>query len=316
MAVNDELGRFLKTEFARQTNTIKEELEKLREEIKQVGVDTDERLKNCEVRLSRVEREILEIKRRSLRNNIIISGLEANCSSLVNYVISKLNALLSINLLETEVNNIYRLGKTKPVIKIEFVSFLAKSKVIENRHKLKGSRVYINEDLCEEDRNDLKILRQQMNVARANGQRAYIWRRFLIVDGEKFSVEQLKDQTELGLQAHLGEGPSNIPTDLVSSAPNSPAPITRFTQMLTEHEHLTLEEGSKISKEISTINQVLERTKDWEIKSRTRSQSSGSGSAKKEQKLVTAETKQSSGSGSAKKEQKTSNSGRKGKKGG
>lgn len=316
MAVNEELARFLKTEFANQTIIIREELAKLREEIKQVGIDTGERLENCEQRLSRVESEILEIKRRSLKNNIIISGLEPDSPNLVKCVVSKLNAILNINLLETEVNNIYRLGKIKPVIKIEFVSFLAKSKVIKNRHKLKGSRIFINEDLCEEDRDDFKILRQQLNLARANNQRAYIWQKLLVVNGEKFSVQQLKTQTVLELQTRIEENPSSIPTDLVSSAPNSPAPISRITQMLTEHEHLTVEEDSKISKEISTINQVLERTKEWEIKSRTRSQSSGSGSARREQKLVTTEPKQSSGSGVVKKEQKADNSGKKGKKGG
>ncbi|XP_045474914.1 uncharacterized protein LOC123680842 [Harmonia axyridis] len=129
-----------------------------------------------------------------------------------------------------------------------------------------------------------------------------------------YESTQLKTQTVLELQTHIEENPSSIPTDLVSSAPNSPAPISRITQMLTEHEHLTVEGDSKISKEISTINQVLKRTKEWEIKSRTRSQSSGSGSARREQKLVTTKTKQSSGSGVAKKEQKADNSGKKGKK--
>lgn len=98
--------------------------------------------------------------------------------------------------MEIEINNIFRLGKNQPVIKIEFLSYLAKYKVISNRHKLKGSRIYINEELCEEDRGDFKLLRQKLNLARATNQKAYIRQKFLVVNGEKFSVDQLRKQTE------------------------------------------------------------------------------------------------------------------------
>lgn len=153
-SVSDELSKFLKNEFSAQTSTIKEELAKLREEIKQIRSTTGERVQLCEERVNRVEEELLEFKRHSIKNNIIITGLELNDSNLVHSVISQLNSLLNINLVEFEVNNIYRLSKNNSVIKIEFLSFLAKSKVINNRRKLKGTRIYISEDLCQEDRSD------------------------------------------------------------------------------------------------------------------------------------------------------------------
>lgn len=93
------------------------------------------------------------------------------------------------------------------------------------------------------------------------------------MNGEKFSVDQLRKQTE-----------PESEQEIINSAPNSPAPIARFKQMVTENEHLLLEEDSKINKEISLLNQVLEKTKDWEERSRTRSQSSGTGGSKKDQK--------------------------------
>lgn len=130
--------------------------------------------------------------------------------------------------MEIEINNIFRLGKNQPVIKIEFLSYLAKYKVISNRHKLKGSRIYINEDLCEEDRGDFKLLRQKLNLARATNQKAYIRQKFLVVNGEKFSVDQLRKQTE-----------PESEQEIINSAPNSPAPIARFKQMVTENEHLS-----------------------------------------------------------------------------
>lgn len=282
-SVSDELSKFLKNEFSAQTSTIKEELAKLREEIKQIRSTTGERVQLCEERVNRVEEELLEFKRHSIKNNIIITGLELNDSNLVHSVISQLNSLLNINLVEFEVNNIYRLSKNNSVIKIEFLSFLAKSKVINNRRKLKGTRIYISEDLCQEDRSDFRFLRQQLSIARAKNYRAYIRSRFLYVNGEKYSIEQLKGEDNLDRSPKTSkdfiEEPATLSSknlDLVNSAPGSPAPIARFKQMLTEHDHLQTEEQSKLNKEISTLNLVLNKTKDFEDLGRTRSQSSGS----------------------------------------
>lgn len=195
MEFNEELlSKFLKNEFDRQTATLKEELEKVQGEIQKLRLSTAIRLEACEERTSKVEHEFLKIKRNALKNNIIVTGLRLDSSDLVQSTISQLNYLLDINLSEQDINNIYRLGKNKPEVKIEFLSYLTKTKVITKRRKLKGTKVYINEDLCEEDRRDSKILRKHLNLARQKNCRAYIRSGCLFVDGEKFSVQQLKDQ--------------------------------------------------------------------------------------------------------------------------
>lgn len=69
---------------------------------------------------------------------------------------------------------------------------------------------------------------------------------------------------------------TTVDIEATTSAPNSPAPIARYKQLLGEHDHLQEVEDSRISKEISSIKQVMKKTKDWEELARTRSQSSGS----------------------------------------
>lgn len=289
MAVNEDLSRFLRNEFAKQTAALKEELAKVREEIKQVGVTTGMRLESCEERISKVEGEILVLKRSVLKNNVIISGLELDDSDLLHSVVSQLNSLLGVNLRDIEINNIYRLGRNKPVVKVEFVSFLAKSRLLNNRRKLKGSQIYLNEDLCEEDRGDFRILRQQLNLAKSKNYKTYIKSKCLFVNGEKFTVDQLKKQIDsdclVSAEKSLNPQPARS-SELTSSAPNSPAPIARYKAMLTEHEHLEIEEDSRLTKEIASINQVLHKAKDWEELGRTRSQSQSSGSVRREQRLI------------------------------
>lgn len=187
-----DLSKLIEDEFVNQKVTIKKELAKVREEIRLLAESAKVRIESCEERITQVEYDILDIKRRFLKNNIIIFGLEIDSSDLVHSVITQLNSSLEINLQNSEINNIYTLGKNKSIIKVEFLSFLSKSEVTNNRYKLKGSRIFINDDLCKEDRNDLKLLRRHLNLAKADGHKAYIRKNYLVVDDEKFSIDQLK----------------------------------------------------------------------------------------------------------------------------
>lgn len=162
-------------------------------------------------------------------------------------------------------NNIYRLGKNKPEVKIEFVSYLTKSKVITNRRKLKGYRVYISEDLCEEDHLDFKLLRQNLNLTKRKNYKAYIRSGCLFVDGERYSIQQLKekpisDRIPSTIVIDKGEelvnSQSGESADLVASTPNSPAPLARVKQMVTEHEHLLMIECSKTGKDKTGLGGV------------------------------------------------------------
>lgn len=191
MKNSEELTILIKDEFAGQMVAIREELKKVREEIKLLGDSTTNRIETCENRIAKVECDILEIKRRTLKNNIVIFGLKLDSSDLLHSVITQLNTLLGTDLQKVEINNIYKLGKNKSIIKVEFLSFLSKTKVTSNRFKLKGSRIFINDDLCKEDRDDLKLLRQQLTLAKTRDHRAYIRKSCLVVGDEKFTIEQL-----------------------------------------------------------------------------------------------------------------------------
>lgn len=290
MSVSEQLQKFLKKEFKDQTTAlrgeivgVKEEIKSLREEVNGISASIEQKIATFEGRIDSIESEILNIKRNALKNNVIITGLKLDDSDLLGSVLGQLNSILGINLTHIEINNIYRLSKNKSIVKIEFISFLAKSKLIENRRNLKGSSVYINEDLCEEDRADFRLLRQQRDLARAKNYRAHIQARCLIVNGTKFTIEQLKGPAA-NIQSPPFEEDSNaestnlhtINSELVSNASNSPAPVAVYNQLLSEQENLPVDEDPGINKESLSTDRLLDRQNELAELGRTRSQSAGS----------------------------------------
>lgn len=148
----ESLSEVLKNELDKQTATLKEELENVKKEINTLRANTQRRLKECEDRIFRIEKEVLRFKRKAVKNNIIVTGLRVDYSNLLHSAIFLLNLLLGVRLREQDINNIYRLGRDKPEVKIEFFSHVIKKKVVVNQYKLRGYGIYIADDLIEEDR--------------------------------------------------------------------------------------------------------------------------------------------------------------------
>ncbi|KAL3271871.1 hypothetical protein HHI36_022341 [Cryptolaemus montrouzieri] len=119
-------------------------------------------------------------------------------ANLVTYTISKLNELLEIEFNGDRFDNMYKLGNSSSSpVKVEFISYLTKSLVLNKRFKLKGSNVYNNSDLCEEDREREKVLKNHLKEARTKNHKTYINNWNLYVNGEQFNVEDVKQLNEI-----------------------------------------------------------------------------------------------------------------------
>lgn len=99
---------------------------------------------------------ILELQKQINRKNIIIHGIPPgeNENELEQKIVETLNEKLHMKLTEDRIEQVYRLGKgdgkKELPIKVEFVSFKDKMSVIKNRMMLKGSKIYINNELPRE----------------------------------------------------------------------------------------------------------------------------------------------------------------------
>ncbi|KAL3271870.1 hypothetical protein HHI36_022340 [Cryptolaemus montrouzieri] len=191
MSVTDELIKAFKEELSKQTATLKEEL--IKNEVRQEGSSIRSRISLFEERLENYLKlnDVLE------KNNIIIVGLITDDANLVTYTISILNELLEIELNGDRFDSMYKLGNSSSSpIKVKFILYLTKSLVLSKTFKLKGSNVYNNSNLCEENREREKVLKNHLKEERKKNHKAYINNWNLYVNGEQFNVEDVKQLNE------------------------------------------------------------------------------------------------------------------------
>lgn len=148
-----------------------------------------------------LKKRCINLERRIRQNNIIVFGAISlfTSQSLASDTILLLNNLLGVTLKTDDINNVYKIGKSEnPPIIVEFVSFLKKKTLFENKDKLKELKqhgISITNDQSIEDRNNFKILRKHLKNAREQNLNAKIRGQKLLVEDEIYSIEDL-DQLE------------------------------------------------------------------------------------------------------------------------
>ncbi|KAG5886677.1 hypothetical protein JTB14_014713 [Gonioctena quinquepunctata] len=100
--------------------------------------------------------------------------------------------------LKIRLETVERLGmnktRTRPIL-VSFVSQIERQEILWNSQKLKGSRIYIAEDLIEKDQQERKILVDNLKEARTRNKSATIKGGKLIIEGNVHTAEDLKDYT-------------------------------------------------------------------------------------------------------------------------
>lgn len=97
-----------------------------------------------------------------------------------------------------DINNLYPLGKAKDCpVKIEFVSYLKKAAIFNNIQKLKGSNISIANDLTPKQREENKILRKHLYLAKQNESNVcYIKKNKLHVNNLIYAPNELQNFEE------------------------------------------------------------------------------------------------------------------------
>lgn len=167
------------------------EIQKINQKLEEQTEKYTELKKNYDdlkVKQTKLEKEVR-------RNNIIIFGLQLEEGNLLEFTINSLNNLLQLQLSISDINNVFAIGKNinRPII-VKFISFFKKQEVLRNCKKLKGTSVYISEELSPEERCEIKFLRTHLKEARAKNLDAYIKNHNLYVNGKKYTPQQLKQE--------------------------------------------------------------------------------------------------------------------------
>lgn len=192
-------------------NTILEEIKQIKLELKSVIEAAEVRitLKVEEIsrRINKLEKDnnftagkLEELERKTKENNIIIFGLKHPKQNIpIDFIITELKNIIGIDIQETDLNNVYPLGKTDSCpIKIEFVSFLKKLAVLKKSKQLKGINISLSNDMTVKQRKEQIILRKHLNLAKQDkNTNCYIKKNKLYVNNQTYTAEDLEESSEL-----------------------------------------------------------------------------------------------------------------------
>lgn len=107
-----------------------------------------------EKRLETQDETILQMERRLNRNNVIIYGIDEKEmeSELAKNIVEVLNTKLEIDINKGDIEQVYRIGKRKinespRPIRLLLINNIVKNKIVQTKSKLKGTKIFINDDL-------------------------------------------------------------------------------------------------------------------------------------------------------------------------
>ena len=179
----------------------------------------------------------------------------------------------------SDLNNFDPLGKEDNCpFKVEFISYIKKATILKNSNKLKGTNIYITNDLAQKQREENKILRKHLYLAKQEGNNnCYIKRNKLHVNNEIYTPQDLENCEEAET-THLEKSSSAPETPTVQTLPNSEErkdqkkALDKFILNTPVKRNINLGENSKGNKDLKEPDGPLKGNK---IKTR-----SGSVSAK------------------------------------
>lgn len=179
-----------------------------------------------------LKERILKSERTQKKYNLVFYGVPEQENQLEDfqYTINTVKEKLKVECRFEDFRDIYRIGnkidnKERPLL-VEVINFPLKSQILQNTKNLKGSGIFITKDYIPEDYKDQKYLRSKLQFAKQQNQTASIRGNCLIIDGNKYTIEELKnsDKEEEFLNPEIHndiEIEKNVPlTNIEENAPD------------------------------------------------------------------------------------------------
>lgn len=174
------------------------------------------RLNKLEKENFMLKEEIETLKGDNKKNNIVIFGIKHQGTRLTTeFITEELNNLLDIDLKETDINDLYTLGNTEDSpIKIELTTHLKKKLIFQNCRKLKDTSIFINHDLTPKQREDNKVLRRHLKLAKEDKNKTcYVKKNTLYINEKGYTIEDLLElenqENSEELRTNIGPTTSN-----------------------------------------------------------------------------------------------------------
>lgn len=198
---NENMLETWKKQFTSQIMEIKEDINQIKEQVREQLVayqneksEWQEEKKKLEDRLSKMEQK-MEVGERKIRmNNLVIVGVEevlAGKEDVKTEVLSFFKEKLEV---EPKIAKAYKIGQNRCVVEMEQNE--SKAEVMKNKKKLKGSRVFINDDLTIQERKIQTQLRNKAKEEREKGRQTTVGYKKLWIDGKKFVWNEITNELQ------------------------------------------------------------------------------------------------------------------------
>ncbi|XP_045475253.1 uncharacterized protein LOC123681086 [Harmonia axyridis] len=258
--MNDEIT--LKTIYDEIQTTRKELRALISSENESKSIQRPEEL-NCKVvNLEKENKQLLDrveyLERKCYKNNIVIYGLQNGENVSTEGVIGEVNRLLETDIAESDISDIYQLGrgKNRP-LKIEFATYRKKQVLLDNSKKLKGTNIYITQDQTLQQREEQKILRNYLRKMReTTSDVGYVKGNKLIIGNEIYTVDDIR---KINKQEEISE-----------TAGTTPSPVEEETQEYNAEAHQKIV-GSREVRHVKDKNLNKELRVEVRTKKTTRS---------------------------------------------
>lgn len=179
-------------ELKEEIQFLKEELKKDRQEREEEKKRWREEVDGLRKELKSVKNQIQRMERKDREKKIVIKGMEENESGektgeIVEEMLKKDLNLSGIRIGKTERIGAKVRGRIRPIL-VELERMDDKINVMKSKKKLKGTRIYLDDDMTREERERKKKLLKMMWVERNRNKNAYVRGDRVVVEGEEYML--------------------------------------------------------------------------------------------------------------------------------
>lgn len=221
-----------------------EKIEIVDREIKSISSVLNYEITDAKRKIKKLEEENLYLRnsletleRKNKNNNLVFYGVqnknEETDTDLIDSIVDLIEHHLHVKLDTSDINNIFRLGKhkehTRPIL-VSFISYLKKKEILKNCKLLKGTKIYICEDLLQTELEERKILLQFRKEASKQNHEVKLRGNKLIISGREYTASDLQKRQLEEEGGYFSPPPErNINSAPPTPTPNNPTNIGQVT---------------------------------------------------------------------------------------
>lgn len=177
----------LKTELAK----VNRELQQIKEEMKTKELEWQKEKKELKTRVVKLEEKIEEMEKHKKKNNIIIKNIKIPDEKVREQTTEFFKQQLGVN---AEVEDAFKINRD--VILVKMTGWEEKMKIMRSKNNLRGTDIYIDNDMTKKEREIQRKLRQIAKEEIEKGNKATVKYKKLVVNNKTYNWKEIEQDTQ------------------------------------------------------------------------------------------------------------------------